>query len=104
VHHIVRDFQMSEAWVLERARRFGRGQYRLEARSWTREPVFLLGRPRHLLWRVARQHLRVVRARIRRCPEEAFRTQWHLRVLQGQIAEARMLMRRNGTSPTAAAR
>ncbi len=104
VHHIVREFQMSEAWVLERARRFGRGQYRLESRTWPPGPVYILGRPRHLLWRVARQHLRVARARIRRRPEEAFRTTWLLKYLQGQMAEARMMMHRNGTTAAEKAR
>jgi glycosyltransferase involved in cell wall biosynthesis len=98
VHHIVREFQMSEAWVLERAVRFGRGQYRLEARSWTEEPVRILGRPRHLLWRVARQHLRVARARVGRRPDEAFRSRWFLRYLQGQMVEARLMMQRSAAT------
>jgi L-malate glycosyltransferase len=99
VHHIVREFQMSEAWVLERARRFGRGQYRLMARGWTSEPVRILGRPRHLIWRVARQHLRVARARMGRRADEAFKTRWFLRYLQGQMVEARMRMQqRDGTT------
>jgi len=101
VHHIVREFQMNEAWVLERARRFGRGQYRLMSRSWTTEPVRILGRPRHLIWRVARQHVRVAHALVRRRPDEAFKTRWFLRFLQGQMAEARTMMRRNGAAAEA---
>jgi ribonucleotide monophosphatase NagD (HAD superfamily) len=100
----VREFQMSEAWVLERARRFGRGQYRLMSRSWTSEPVRILGRPRHLIWRVARQHLRVVRAHMVRRPDEAFRNRWFLRYLQGQMVEARLMTQRNGTNAAVEAR
>jgi glycosyltransferase involved in cell wall biosynthesis len=96
VHHIVRDFQLSRQWVLERAHRFGRGQYRLEARGWPTGPTYILGRPRHLLWRVARQHLRVAHARLRRRPEESFRSTWWLKYLQGQMTEARIMMRYDG--------
>ena len=96
VHHIVRDFQLSRQWVLERAHRFGRGQYRLEARGWPAGPTYILGRPRHLLWRVARQHLRVAHARLRRRPEESFRTTWLLKYLQGQMTEARIMMQYGG--------
>lgn len=101
VQHIVREFQLSEQWVLERARRFGRGQYRLEARTWPAGPVYILGRPRHLLWRVARQHVRVTGARLRRRPEEAFRTKWWLRYLQGQMEEARSMLHSNGKTAAA---
>ena len=91
VHHIIRDYQMSETWVLERARRFGRGQYRLAAREWAAEPVRILGRPRHLLWRLAWQHVRVAQARLLGPCDEAFKRRWFLHYLQGQMLEAQMM-------------
>jgi hypothetical protein len=63
-HHIVREFQMSEAWVLRAGAALRPRAVSLESRAGRPEPVRILGRPRHLIWRVARQHLRVARARM----------------------------------------
>jgi glycosyltransferase involved in cell wall biosynthesis len=93
VEHIVRRFQMKRAWILSKALKFGRGNYRL----WIRyEDVGLksyLGIPRHLIKDIAKQALCVGRARLSGDTAELFQERWKFNYLLGQAIEAWLIHR-----------
>lgn len=87
VEHIIRQFQMTPDWVLARAIRYGRGQYR-----W---PPAAQGSPRRRLPAATRlcrgilgSAVRIAQARWRGDPREALRGRWHRNCLVGSLAEA----------------
>jgi hypothetical protein len=88
VHHMIRRFQMDEAWILQRAVRFGRGQYRLLRKTAPAPPRCLLGLPRYLLRQIALQALRVTAARLAGGRERVFKARWQWNFLVGQLREA----------------
>ncbi len=92
VEHIIRPFQMTPNWLLSRAVRFGRGQYRLSLRN-QRLPRPVLGVPvgpiRGILYDAG--HLAV--AKCRRDPEAIFRWRWNLRCSIGSALEAGVIQR-----------
>lgn len=91
VEHLVQIAQLDRAWILERAVRFGRGQYRLTRQ---RDPAgapggLWLGAPRYL-YRLALHHaMALAWAALRQQPAEVFRARWELKYLQGALQEAR---------------
>ncbi len=87
VEHIIRPHQMTEDWLLSRAVRFGRGQYRLLVESGRLRPP-VLGVPLASLRGVASHAGRLFVARCRRNPEAAFRWRWNLRCSIGSVLEA----------------
>jgi glycosyltransferase involved in cell wall biosynthesis len=93
VEHIVRRFQLNRAWILGRALKFGRGQYRM----WIRyEDVGLkayLGIPRHLIKDVVKQALYVGRAKLSGDTAELFQERWKFNYLLGQAIEAWLIHR-----------
>lgn len=91
VQHIIRSSQMSEEWVLARAVRYGRGQYRMEAKNPPKQPLSLLGIPIPLLARIAIQGFRIVRTRWHGNPEGIFKERWQWNYVIGQAIEARLL-------------
>jgi glycosyltransferase involved in cell wall biosynthesis len=91
VEHIIRSFQMSQEWVLARAIRYGRGQYRLAAKELPSLPASLLGIPISLLLQIWAQGLRLGGTRLSANREKAFRAQWQWKVLIGKAIEARQL-------------
>jgi glycosyltransferase involved in cell wall biosynthesis len=91
VHHIIRSFQMNEEWVLARAVRYGRGQYRLAAKELPKLPASLLGVPISLRSQMLAQRLRLGYAALSRDTEKRFRVRWQLNVLIGKAVEARRL-------------
>jgi L-malate glycosyltransferase len=94
--HIIRSFQMSEEWVLARAVRYGRGQYRMQAKNLPKQPLSLLGIPVPLLARIATQSLRIVHAKWYSNPEWVFKERWQLKYLTGKAIEARLLSKEVG--------
>jgi glycosyltransferase involved in cell wall biosynthesis len=104
VEHIIHPFQMTPRWVLGRAVRFGRGQYRLLGWSRAQGAPHILGVPRFMLRQVVAQAARALRARLRGDAEATFRERWELCYLIGQVIEGRHLSRqgrlsRGETSP-----
>jgi glycosyltransferase involved in cell wall biosynthesis len=93
VEHIIQSFQMNKAWVLARAIRYGRGQYRLAAKALPNLPESLLGIPMPTLWQILAQSLRVSYAKLSGNPEKLFKARWHLNYLYGRAIEARLLRR-----------
>src|SRR4029434_4193807 len=61
VYHMIRSFQMREEWILARAVRYGRGQYRMEAKNLPTQPLSLLGIPMSLLAQIAIQGFLIAR-------------------------------------------
>ncbi len=89
VEHIVRKSQMEKDWVLGRAFRYGRGQYRQEIKDTLKSPRLIFGVPRFILREVATQALRVARTSIGKDKGKLFTERWNLNFLAGQAYEAR---------------
>jgi glycosyltransferase involved in cell wall biosynthesis len=98
VEHIIRSFQMNKKWVLARAVRYGRGQYRLAAKELPSLPASLLGIPISLLLHMLAQGLRWGYAKVRADREKVFKTQWQLNFLIGKTIEARQLYQERARS------
>jgi glycosyltransferase involved in cell wall biosynthesis len=97
VHHIVRSFQMTKEWVLARAVRYGRGQYRLAAKELPKLPASLWGVPVSLRLQILVQRLRLGCATLSRDAETLFRVRWELNFLNGKAVEARLLSKDRGS-------
>jgi glycosyltransferase involved in cell wall biosynthesis len=87
VGHLIRPEQMTRAWVLGRATRFGRGMYRRNLHSLAAPPPLLLGVPRYLVRMILEGWLRYLRAVP--YPRARFAARWHLNYLLGCVQEAR---------------
>lgn len=83
VEHFIRKEQLSKAWVLRRAIRFGRGWCRMAS-----NPMLWLGIPRHLVRDVPKEALRMAAATILLNPKARFRAHWRLNCLLGEGYEA----------------
>lgn len=88
VEHLIRDFQLTRSWILRRAVRLGRGQYRIGLAELTPDLPTWLGVPRHLFKEAARQTVLLSKGLLTLRGETIFRAQWELNVLRGQMSEA----------------
>jgi glycosyltransferase involved in cell wall biosynthesis len=93
VRHIVRSHQMTKNWVLRRAVRFGRGQYRIQSAEAKGQPASVAGVPRYLVRQIAAQAWRAFSMKLSRDGEGLFKERWELNYLVGMAIEARMLFR-----------
>jgi len=91
VEHIIRPFQMTKEWVLARAMRYGRGQYRLAAKDSPTPPASMLGIPLSLLLHLSAQAFRLGCAKLSGDAEKLFKRRWQLNFLIGKAIEARTL-------------
>src|ERR1039458_8990643 len=91
VEHIVPKLHMTRAWILSRALRFGRGQYRLRVQHESVSRKKNLGIPRYLIKEVVEQSLRVGYAKLRRDKAKLFEKRWIFNYLLGQMMEARLI-------------
>ncbi len=91
VEHVIRTFQMNRAWILRRAIRLGRGEFRIWIRYWNIEPRLWFGIPRYLIREIVVQALRVGGARLRGATAHEFERRWRLNYLRGQAIEARIV-------------
>jgi L-malate glycosyltransferase len=98
VEHIIRSFQMNKEWVLARAVRYGRGQYRLAAKDLPNLPTSMLGVPMSLLLHILAQALRLGGAKLSRDAEKLFQARWQLNFLTGKVVEARLLYKERASS------
>jgi len=98
VEHIIRPFQMTKRWILQRAIRYGRGQYRMRRDLEAYEPGAAGRLPIGLILRLGRQALRVGHALLIRDREVSFKQRWTFNYLLGQLQEAESL-RRERRSP-----
>lgn len=100
VEHIIRKFQVNRTWILGRATRFGRGQYRLRIQYENVNRKKYLGIPRCLIKEIVNKGLDVGRAKLRGDPAELFEKRWVFNYLLGQAIEARLIHRElHSTSP-----
>jgi L-malate glycosyltransferase len=88
VEHWVRSEQLSKAWVLRRATRYGRGWYRMAPAK-----KLWMGVPRHLLREVPRALLRMSAATVLHRPDVVMNSRWRLNYLLGEAIEARNIAR-----------
>jgi L-malate glycosyltransferase len=93
VEHIVRRFQMNRAWILGRALKFGRGQYRIWIQYEDVGLISYLGIPRHLIKDIVKQGLYVGRAKLSGDTAELFQERWKFNYLLGQAIEAWLIHR-----------
>ncbi len=92
VEHFIRDFQMEKSWILERAIRFGRGQYRIsQAEELPLKTHYWLGVPRFLVRGILQQIILLGRAGLTFDEEKFFCERWEFNFQMGKIIEARIL-------------
>jgi len=96
VEHIIRPFQMDRDWLLSRAIRYGRGEYRLSRDQEPASPA-IFGVPVHAWRGLAAHAAHFALAKCRRDPEAIFQWGWTLRFSLGTVLEARLLRHRRGT-------
>lgn len=93
VEHLIRESQMTKAWVLERAVRFGRGRFRI---SQTQDAVARprgLGIPVDLVARLLKKSVKRVIAWLSFDEQAVFFARWEFNYVLGQIIEARVIRR-----------
>jgi GT2 family glycosyltransferase len=90
VEHYVTPAQMQRQWILGRAVRYGRGQYRLLSAERMADASTLLGAPRYLFRQLAGTLAQLVGASVARNARRMFELRWQLNYLRGQIVEARL--------------
>lgn len=93
VEHMVREYQMNRDWLLGRAFRYGRGQYRQELREKFKSVRPVCGVPGVLLRELGIQALRVAKSALRGDNRDRFNERWNLNFLAGQAYEARQIHR-----------
>lgn len=88
VEHFIRDYQMSESWVLGRALRYGRGSFR---RTKSSDPLAYpdwLGLPVRLSIKLLKPAVKRVKARLSSDKKNLFLARWEFNYLLGHVAEA----------------
>jgi L-malate glycosyltransferase len=88
VSHMIRSHQMQKKWVLARAIRFGRGQYRL-GREYPECNSAFCGIPWRLVLRILRQTYHLVKVNLIGDTEKIFKGRWRLNYMLGIGLEAR---------------
>jgi glycosyltransferase involved in cell wall biosynthesis len=88
VEHFIRKEQLTKEWVLQRAKRWGRGRYRISpnAKLW-------LGIPRHLFRDLPKEGLAMIAALVLCRREALFDARWRFNILIGIASEARRMNR-----------
>jgi glycosyltransferase involved in cell wall biosynthesis len=88
VQHIIRPFQLEEEWILKRAVRFGRGQFRLDSMEAERNTVLRMRELLYYFRQLARITWKVARAKRSGNPEKMFKARWERNFLAGKTREA----------------
>ncbi|MBI4003272.1 MAG: glycosyltransferase family 2 protein [Nitrospira defluvii] len=91
VEHWVEADKLNREWILKRAQRFGRGQYRLEAEGQATTHPTWGGVPRYLFRQIPEQGCRVLWARLRGRARQIFEEEWKLMYAIGNFYEARLI-------------
>ena len=90
VEHLIRDYQLRQSWVLKRAVRHGRGQFRLDYERIYRPYPCWFGVPRTFFRQILDQEKMRIKAWLRSDPRELFSASWRRNFLWGQVIEARI--------------
>lgn len=91
VEHFIRDFQMQKSWILSRAIRSGRGQYRLNHPDHSLRMISWFGVPRYLFRKIIEQAFQMLKCMLSFDEECFFRARWKFNRYRGNIMEARNL-------------
>jgi glycosyltransferase involved in cell wall biosynthesis len=100
VDHLIRQEQMNKSWVMRRAVRFGRGEFRLGYSEGSKDSDQLPAEPGELVLGLFKEGLRILKATLLLRPERAFRCSWRFHYLRGQVMEATNLLRNHDSEPT----
>jgi glycosyltransferase involved in cell wall biosynthesis len=93
VDHFIRTRQLRPAWLLGRAVRFGRGQYRLDLRKTPPPPMTWLAVPPQLLRRVVRKSAELALGLFQFNAETLFRRAWGWSYVLGYTLESGAMSR-----------
>jgi L-malate glycosyltransferase len=93
VEHFIRKSQMNQRWVLRRAQRFGRGQYRLSRATESAPQRTWRGIPRYLYRKLLGEIGRTLLAAASMDGDRLFRARWSLNYIRGQMVEAGIIHR-----------
>ena len=93
VRHMIRSFQMNKKWILGRAIRFARGQYRLGRVEYSKWKPCFFGIPRRLFLRILKRIYLFGKAKLSGDAESVFKERWQLNYLFGIALEARVMHR-----------
>jgi L-malate glycosyltransferase len=93
VEHLIPRAHMSMAWILGRAIRFGRGQYRLAGGQERAMSKTWGGVPRYILREMLVQQVHIVAAIAGFDKEKLFHARWRFNYLWGHAVEARAIAR-----------
>jgi len=99
VEHFIRAGQLKEEWILQRAVRFGRGQYRLNKAA-ANSAAKWFGVPRYVYRRMIEQAFRVMAAWLTFKKESIFVARWEFNRLLGEYVEARNMTKEVELSKT----
>jgi glycosyltransferase involved in cell wall biosynthesis len=97
VEHFIAKAQMQEQWILQRAVRYGRGQYRLLGAEQMSEAKTLFGAPRYLFRQFASTLAELLWASVAPDARRRFELRWRLNFVRGQLVEARLLREERGS-------
>jgi len=90
VEHFISAKQLERRWILDRAVRFGRGQYRLAQRDGRIEQLAtLFGVPRYLIRQLLEAYASTTMSSLRAGSRAHFDNQWRLGFVRGQVMESR---------------
>jgi glycosyltransferase involved in cell wall biosynthesis len=90
VQHIIRQEQLDLGWVMRRAIRYGRGDFRLGRIDDLATRRLLFGAPRYLYKQLGREALHNAVAWMFRREGALIQSRWRYNVIRGQIQEARV--------------
>jgi L-malate glycosyltransferase len=90
VEHMIKSSQMEREWVLARAKRYGRGRYRLRAEQ-GKAKVYFWKKPRPLFLRIVKNAYLLGKANLIGNAESVFKESWDLNYLLGAASEARQI-------------
>ena len=93
VEHFIREAQLSQSWILQRAVRYGRGQYRMARAVSPLPSTSWWGVPRYLVRELFTHAIRAGKGLVSLNQGEVFRARWELNYIRGEILEARSLRR-----------
>lgn len=91
VEHFIRKEQLDKAWVMRRAIRHGRGEFRLGQTEELYSRKLLWGVPRYLYRKLYQEAREMTKAWLTHRPEDLFRSHWRFNYVRGQIQEGRAL-------------
>jgi glycosyltransferase involved in cell wall biosynthesis len=90
VRHMIEATHMTKRWTLERAIRFGRGQYRL-GREYQNCKALFGGIPIRLFWHITKRIYFIGKAYLSKSEEDIYRAYWKFNYVFGVGLEARAM-------------